>query len=204
MSDFRKTPMPQRTIRQFLAELKSRNLSSNVPSISVETGEFLGKLVREHSTMSLLELGTAHGYSTVRLAAAMDDAARTPGSKLKKTPRIVTVDFSKPSYDAAVANVSEAGFASLVEHVFADALNLLPTLADQKFDAVFIDAEKRSTARLFEMAWPLVRQGGWLVVDDVVKFREKMADFYALVERLGIPYEIVMTDSDDGIMVFLK
>lgn len=91
----------------------------------------------------------------------------------------------------------------MVEHVFADALNFLPALAE-KFDAVFIDAEKRSTARIFEMAWPLVREGGWLVVDDVVKFRGKMADFYAHVEKLGIPHEIVMTDSDDGVMIFLK
>lgn len=134
----------------------------------------------------------------------MDEVARAPGAKAKHSPRIVTVDFSKPSYDAAVANVSEAGFAPMVEHVFADALNFLPTLAGQKFDAVFVDAEKRSTARIFEMAWPLVRQGGWIAVDDVVKFRGKMADFYALVEKLGIPYEIVMTDPDDGVMAFLK
>lgn len=196
--------MPSISVRRFLANLKSRNLSANVPSISLETGEFLAGLVRKHSTTSLLELGTAHGYSTVTFAAAMDEVARASEAKAKGSSRIVTVDFSKPSYDAAIANVSEAGFSHVVEHVFADALNFLPTLAGQKFDAVFIDAEKRSTARIFELVWPLVRQGGWLVVDDVVKFREKMADFYALVEGLGIPYEIVMTDSDDGVMVFFK
>lgn len=196
--------MPSIFVRRFLANLKSRNLSANVPSISLETGEFLTGLIREHSTTSLLELGTAHGYSTVTFAAAMGEIVRASGAKAKDSPRIVTVDFSKPSYDAAVTNVSEVGFDPMVEHVFADALVFLPTLAGQKFDAVFIDAEKRSTTRIFEMAWPLVRQGGWLVVDDVVKFREKMADFYALVEGLGIPYEIVMTDPDDGVMVFFK
>lgn len=54
------------------------------------------------------------------------------------------------------------------------------------------------------MAWPLVNPGGWAVVDDVVKFRAKMEDFYELVERLGIPHEIVMTDPDDGVMLFRK
>lgn len=44
-------------------------------------------------------------------------------------PSVVTVDFSKPSYDAAVANVDEAGFSPMVEHVFADALAHVPTLA---------------------------------------------------------------------------
>lgn len=43
-------------------------------------------------------------------------------------PRIVTVDFSKPSYEAALANVEEAGYSPMVEHVFADALQYVPTL----------------------------------------------------------------------------
>ncbi len=90
--------------KAFLGLLKSRNLSASVPSISLETGEFLAGLVRKHSTMSLLELGTAHGYSTITFAAVMSEV----GAKAEDSPRIVTVDFSKPSYDAAVANVLKA------------------------------------------------------------------------------------------------
>lgn len=43
-----------------------------------------------------------------------------------------------------------------------------------------------------------------MVVDDVVKFKSKMEDFYGLLADSGIPYEIVMTDPDDGVMVFRK
>lgn len=187
--------MPSQEIRAFLESLKSRNLAGKVPSISESTAALLASLAARHGTKTLLELGTAHGYSTVNLAAAMRENA--------EDFRIVTVDFSKPSYEAAVANVSEAGFSDNVSHVFADALSFVPTLAE-KFDAVFLDAEKRSTAKLFDLAWPLVREGGWMVVDDVVKFKDKMADFYALLEARSIPYEIVMTDPDDGVMVFVK
>lgn len=183
-------------LHAFLAALKSRNAEGSVPSISESTAALLSGLVARHGTKTLLELGTAHGYSTVNLAAAMSENA--------KDFRIITVDFSKPSYEAAVDNVSEAGFSDNVEHVFADALAFVPTLADRKFDAVFLDAEKRSTAKLFDLAWPLVKEGGWMVVDDVVKFKDKMADFYALLETRAIPYEIVMTDPDDGVMVFAK
>lgn len=119
-------------------------------------------------------------------------------------PKIVTVDFSKPSYEAALANVREAGYSPMVDHVFADALQYVPTISNTRFDAVFLDAEKRSTARLFALAWPLVKAGGWMVVDDVVKFASKMSDFYGFLEDTGIPYEIVMTDPDDGVMVFQK
>ena len=43
-----------------------------------------------------------------------------------------------------------------------------------------------------------------MVVDDVVKFKNKMEDFYGFLMQSGIPYEIVMTDPDDGVMVFRK
>ncbi|MFZ3233028.1 MAG: class I SAM-dependent methyltransferase [Patescibacteria group bacterium] len=191
----------------FLQTLKARNSAANVPSISRETGELLSGLVTEFGTASLLELGTAHGYSTVTLASAMWDAYEKNIPNVREDhpePNLITVDFSKPSYEAAVANVEEAGFSPMVEHVFADALAYVPTLAGRRFDAVFLDAEKRSTAKLFDLAWPLVKEGGWMVVDDVVKFKNKMEDFYAFLARAGIPYEIVMTDPDDGVMVFRK
>lgn len=57
---------------------------------------------------------------------------------------------------------------------------------------------------MFALAWPLVKDGGWMVVDDVVKFKNKMEDFNGLLADSGIPYEIVMTDPDDGVMVFRK
>ncbi|MFB0965001.1 MAG: hypothetical protein QMC36_04900 [Patescibacteria group bacterium] len=57
--------------RTFLESLKARNAAANVPSISPETGILLADLVKEFGTVSLLELGTAHGYSTVTLASAM-------------------------------------------------------------------------------------------------------------------------------------
>lgn len=188
--------MPSQSVVAFLRSLKSRNLAENVPSISESTANLLSSLVARRQTRTLLELGTAHGYSTVALASAMSE--NSPDF------RIVTVDFSKPSFEAAKDNVKEAGFSANVVHVFDDALAYVPTLDGESFDAVFLDAEKRSTARLFALAWPLVREGGWLVVDDVVKFRDKMADFYALLESQKIPHETVMTDPDDGVMVFFK
>jgi len=183
-------------ISEFLRSLKARNLAGNVPSISESTASLLSSLVAEFETRTLLELGTAHGYSTVQLASAMHGNS--------ENFRIVTVDFSKPSFEAARDNVKGAGFSDNVVHVFADALSYVPTLSGQIFDAAFLDAEKRSTAKLFDLAWPLVRSGGWMVVDDVVKFKGKMADFYALLAERGIPYEVVMTDPDDGVMVLRK
>lgn len=225
--------MTSESVSVILAELKAANRAANVPSISESTADLLADLVHEHGTRSLLELGTAHGYSTIRLAYEIranlsetvqpsvsesspsrlpiesDPFAANSSDKpifpsVKALKPVLTIDFSKPSFEAAIANVARAGLSDCVEHVFGDALAILPALGERCFDAVFLDAEKRSTARLFELAWPLVNPGGWMVVDDVVKFRSKMTDFYELVERLRLPHEIVMTDPDDGVMVFRK
>ncbi len=190
----------QNALFRFLSDLKARNLASNVPSVSESTARFLFESVRKSGATRILELGTAHGYSTVWLALAATENAAEGG----EAPSVTTVDFSKPSFEAAVANVREAGFSNAVEHVFADALEYLPMISDRRFGFVFLDAEKRSTARLFDLAWPLLEPGGIMVVDDVVKFRAKMGDFYALLESKGIPYEIEMTDADDGVMAIRK
>lgn len=215
--------MPTDT-ESFLRSLKSRNLAANVPSISESTARFLSDLVRRTGARRILELGTAHGYSTIWLAMAAQDIrtdggagngmplsepeahgiARRAETTSGPRPSVTTVDFSKPSYEAAVTNVREAGWSHAVTHVFADALSYLPTIADDRFDFVFLDAEKRSTSKLFDLAWPMIVPGGTMVVDDVVKFRDKMDDFYAMLESRGIPHEIVMTDPDDGVMVIRK
>ena len=50
------------------------------------------------------------------------------------------------------------------------------------FDLVFIDAVKRRTRDFFELTYPKVRTHGTIIVDDVVKYADKMADFYELLE----------------------
>ena len=112
--------VPKRT-RGFLVGLKARNLAAGVPSVSEATGRFLYDAVRKSGARSILEIGTAHGYSTVWMAEALRGGATgwpseaykggtaSEGQPLRPTG-IITIDFSKPSYEAAVANVKEAGF----------------------------------------------------------------------------------------------
>ncbi len=85
--------------------------------------------------------------------------------------------------------------------VCADAGEFLQSAGDMRFDFIFIDALKSATLEHFKLCRPLLTPGGTIVVDDVVKWRSKMEDFYAYLEAESIRYEIVMTDPDDGIMI---
>jgi len=42
------------------------------------------------------------------------------------------------------------------------------------------------------------------MVDDVIKFKEKMEGFYEYLEERGIVYNVLPIDADDGCMMIIK
>ncbi|HRI35873.1 MAG TPA: class I SAM-dependent methyltransferase [bacterium] len=165
--------------------------SSDVPAISCETGDFLAGLVRGHGSRDTLEIGTAHGYSTLRLAHAIGENGR-----------ILTIEFSRPSYEAAREYFARSGLSGRIEAVFADALVHLQAMpTNRTFDSVFVDGEKRRTVEFLDAVWPRIRPGGWIAVDDAIKFRWKMDGLDGWLANHACEYCTVRTDPDDGVLV---
>ena len=136
---------------------------AGLPAIAVSPpqGRFLNLLARVHGARLILELGTLGGYSTIWLARA-----------LPADGRLVTLELD-PDYAAvAQANIARAGLAELVEQRVGPAAEGLRRLIDEDagpFDLVFIDADKQGTPEYFELSLQLVRRGGLIVVDNVVR-----------------------------------
>jgi len=136
---------------------------AGLPAIAVSPpqGRFLNLLARVHGARLILELGTLGGYSTIWLARA-----------LPADGRLVTLELD-PDYAAvAQANIARAGLADLVEQRVGPAAVGLRRLTEEgagPFDLVFIDADKQGTPEYFELSLQLVRPGGLIVVDNVVR-----------------------------------
>ena len=136
---------------------------AGLPAIAVSPpqGRFLNLLARVHGARLILELGTLGGYSTIWLARA-----------LPADGRLVTLELD-PDYAAvAQANIARAGLAELVEQRVGPAAEGLRRLIEEgagPFDLVFIDADKQGTPEYFELSLQLVRPGGLIVVDNVVR-----------------------------------
>jgi predicted O-methyltransferase YrrM len=82
----------------------------------------------------------------------------------------VSLEFDPKHAAVARANLERAGLAHLVDLRVGRAIDRLPALeADERFDFVFIDADKPSTTDYFEWALKLTRKGGVIVVDNVVR-----------------------------------
>ena len=144
--------------------------AAGLPAINVSPnqGKLLHLLALTRGARDILEIGTLGGYSTLWLARALP-AHPSPG-------RVVTLE-SEPKH-AAVAreNFVRAGLSDRIELRVGAARETLAQLGAEasadpgrRFDFVFIDADKASTAEYFDRAVTLARPGALIVVDNVVR-----------------------------------
>jgi predicted O-methyltransferase YrrM len=136
------------------------NAAAGLPAIDVapNQGKLLHLLARMLGARSVLEIGTLGAYSTIWLARA-----------LPKDGRVVTLEADPKHAEVAKTNLARAGLAHIVDVRVGRALELLPTLEGQRFDLVFIDADKEHNAEYVDWALRLTRVGGAIVVDNVVR-----------------------------------
>ena len=116
---------------------------------------------------------------------------------------MTTIEFSKLSHDIALKNFEEAQVADTIEALCGNALDIIPTL-EEMYDFVFIDGMKRRTKDFLELTWNKVKPGGIIIVDDVIKFREKMVGFWEYLEENKILYNVIPIDIEDGIVMIVK
>lgn len=117
-------------------------------------GELL-ELLKEQRPLLLLELGTAIGYSALRMAEALPEA------------RIDTVERDEGRYRKALEYMGVSPLGKRVRAICADALEL--ELADlaPAYDAIFIDAAKGQYERFFDKYESLLNQGGAIYCDNM-------------------------------------
>jgi len=142
--------------------------AANLPAIavSVPQGKFLHLLARLRGAKRILEIGTLGGYSTIWLARALPDGGR-----------LISLEFDPRHADVARANIARAGLADRVEIRVGRAIDALPALpAAEPFDLVFIDADKPSTPDYVRWALKLTGPGSVIVVDNVVRNGEVIAE----------------------------
>lgn len=177
----------------FLRELKKHGVQNEIPNISEVNARFLRDLIKIKKVKNMLEIGTANGYSAINFAL-----------ELQKTGwKLTTIEFSKLSYDVALENFAQAQVSETINALNGNALDIIPALKET-YDFVFIDGMKRRTKDFLELVWDKVEDEGIIIVDDVIKFREKMVGFWEYLEDNKILYNIIPIDVDDGIVMIIK
>lgn len=169
--------------------LKKHWEENNIPNISFQTVELLEKIILKNNYKNILEVGTANGFSSICFAKILQNSGK-----------ITTIEFSKLAHEAAKKNFEDFGVSEIIDAKLGNAIDIIPTL-EQKYDFVFIDGMKKRSLDFFLLAQEKILPGATIIVDDVIKFRHKMENFYEYLAEKNISYDIIEVDGDDGIMI---
>jgi len=164
--------------------------ASNLPAISVSAnqGKFLHLIARMIGAKKVLEIGTLGGYSTLWFASA-----------LPADGKVVTLEFEPLHAEVARANFRDAGYQDMIEVRVGAALDSLPGVEVDgagPFDLAFIDADKKNNPGYFEWAMKLVRSGGVILVDNVVRGGQVLEAETRDVDVQGVRKVIAMIKAD--------
>ena len=124
------------------------------------SGHFQGRVLSMFSKMirpeRILEIGTYTGYSAICLAEGL-----TPNGKL------VTIDINEELASRVRGYFAESPFSHQIDYLIGDAMELIPAL-NEKWDIVFIDADKHNYINYYHLVFPMVKVGGYIIADNVL------------------------------------
>lgn len=137
--------------------------STTMPNaeVSPAQGALLGLLTSITGADRVLEIGTLAGYSTIWFARAVGLGGT-----------VVTLELEAGNAAVACANLERAGVADRVDVMVgpaAESLERLVAAEVERFDLVFIDADKPSNPLYLAEALRLTRRGAVIVIDNVVR-----------------------------------
>lgn len=146
----------QRKKDSLLNEIEEYAEKNNVPILCSVASNLLEQLIVMNKPQRVLEIGTAIGYSTIRIAR-----------KLGRKAIIYTIEKSKPNIAVARENFRKAGVENKIKLLEGDALRIMPQL-QKKYDFIFLDADKEDYKRLFDYSMVLLKKGGVIFVDNLL------------------------------------
>ena len=137
---------------KLLRELKKEARGNGVPIMSDKGIDFLTTFILKNKTNSVLEIGTAVGFSAISMALV------NPNIK------VVTIERDEERYLEAVKNVKRFDLEDRITCIFNDALNVR---LEDKFDLIFIDAAKGQNINFFEKFSPNLEDDGYIITDNM-------------------------------------
>ncbi len=135
-----------------IKEIKEYAKENDVPIMQDEGIDFLTTFIIKHQITSVLEVGTAIGYSAIMMALA--------NPKLK----VVTIERDEARYLEALKNVKKLNLEDRITLLFNDALDV--NIHD-KFDLIFLDGAKGQNINFFEHFERNLNDYGFVITDNI-------------------------------------
>jgi len=154
-----------------LKELEQYAHQHHVPISQPETLRFIEVICNIAKPKRILEIGTAIGYSAIALATAIDNVQCTMynnGGNSQSEFQITTIEKSETMANIARENIEKANLQNRITVITGDANEILPTLADETFDLIFVDAAKGQYIQFLPHCIRTLQKGGILISDNIL------------------------------------
>jgi predicted O-methyltransferase YrrM len=115
--------------------------------------QMLSNMIAPHH---ILEIGTYTGYSAICLAQG-----------LQPDGHLHTIEVDEELEDIAASYITQAGLRTAITQHTGAAADIIPTI-DAQFDLVFIDADKSNYELYYDLVFPKVPIGGYIIADNVL------------------------------------
>lgn len=127
---------------ELLLEMEAYAEENHVPIMQLAGIDALNQLLRIQNPQKILEIGTAIGYSAIRMAEALPNV------------QIVTIERDIERVTKAKAYIERSTVSNRIRVIEGDALEIDDKAIDTEFDAVFIDAAKGQYQRFLKSTLP--------------------------------------------------
>lgn len=157
-----------------LNKIKKKALDEHIPIILDDTLEYIYELYKNKKISSILEIGTAVGYSAICFT-----------NFLEKDGFIDTIERDESRADKAKENIQKAEVEDKINIFLGDAVEILPTI-NKKYDMVFIDAAKGKYPFFLKEALRLLNDNGIILADNILYKGYVMSDYNKHKQRTAV------------------
>lgn len=187
-----------------MLEIEKYAYENSIPIMQKDGIEFLTKFICENNIKKILEIGTAIGYSAIKMCLASTDVT------------VTTIERDKARYDMALENIKKFNLEDRITCIYGDALDIAIT---GSYDLIFIDAAKAQSIKFFNKYTGFLKKGGYVVTDNLsfhglVNSNQEMSrNLKQLVRKINnyieflksnTSYETKFYDLGDGVSVSKK
>ena len=143
------------SFNEFDLSLREYANLNNVPIIKDAGLAMLEQTIMLNRPLRILEIGTAIGYSAIRMNRLIDS-------------EIYTIERNEKMYNEATKNIKAINKENKIHIIYKDALEAFDDVKDLEFDMIFIDAAKAQYVKFFNLYTPLLKKGGVVFCDNML------------------------------------
>lgn len=139
-------------MKNLIKEMEAYAKEYDIPIMQEEGIAFMCDFIEDHDIKHILEIGSAIGYSAIRMALLNDNMY------------VTTIERDETRFKKAQEFVARSGLKTRVNLIYGDALEIE---VQGEYDMLFIDAAKAQYIKFFEHYEPYLKKRGFIITDNL-------------------------------------